>query len=270
MFPYTCVAQNFEESDCEYELVGVIVHRGEDIAGHYISFVKGVRDTSYMGDTCDVWHEFDDDNVILFDPDDQHEGLEARCFGGKYARNGRPPWWERGRNGTKTENAVLLLYRRYTKTAIDPSSVTEEHVTHGEKKGYVSALTFPPEVLLLNSAAITTLQVIFATLNEGIDNDTDSFRDLVAEAQLHYLNHVVFANNDESQIQQLLTMVDNIDKYQIIQLSFFDHTPTGVNTIRELKKKLRLLTMREQTTCDQTGLSFTHDHGDSAPQDTDQ
>ena len=156
MFPYTSGKQDFEEADCEYELVGVIVHRGDALGGHFISFVRD------MDERSDVWHEFDDAKVRRFNPNDHNKGLDARCFGGKYAEHETPSWWDAHsrHGGAKTENAVLLLYRRCQISAVrqyspNMTAASDHSSRHGEALSRVS--------LILDTPAILPLLVILTT-----------------------------------------------------------------------------------------------------------
>ena len=56
--------------ECEYELVGVLCHKGQATSGHYFSYIRD-RATGQ-------WAEFNDATVSTFDP----ASLEPACFGG--------------------------------------------------------------------------------------------------------------------------------------------------------------------------------------------
>lgn len=43
-----------DESDCEYELKGIVIHSGTSAAGHYYSLIKVAQDS---------WYKFDDSRV---------------------------------------------------------------------------------------------------------------------------------------------------------------------------------------------------------------
>lgn len=57
-----------------FELVGILVHSGTAESGHYYSYI---RERPSWGPTP-TWVEFNDDNVIPFDPN----SIETSCFGG--------------------------------------------------------------------------------------------------------------------------------------------------------------------------------------------
>ncbi len=88
-------------ADCQYELTGVICHKGE-LTGAY-AIIKG-------GDG--VWCRYTDSNVDLFDPDDEKKGLEWQCFVGSRTR----------KELQRTSNVDMLIYRKCTSTSSIPSS----------------------------------------------------------------------------------------------------------------------------------------------------
>ena len=96
-----------------YDLVGVLVHRGVAESGHYYSFIK-VRN----GDNSQ-WLEFNDELVRPFDV----ESLDKECFGGteqigdsKYHQRDIP----------RTRNAYLLIYERKDALILDNIKEEEE------------------------------------------------------------------------------------------------------------------------------------------------
>jgi hypothetical protein len=196
MFPYTSGKLDFQESDCEYELVGVIVHRSDAVGGggHFISFVRD------MDDRSDVWHEFDDAKVLQFDPNHHDKGLDARCFGGKYAEHETPSWWDAPsrHGGAKTENAFLLLYRQCQISAVrqyspNMTTASDHSSRHGEALSRVS--------LILDTPAIIPLLVILTTMTEIADTTLDLYEDII-DAMLHYFDNVVFPSKDDAKIQE--------------------------------------------------------------------
>jgi ubiquitin C-terminal hydrolase len=67
-----------KDEDCEYRLVGVVVHKGNAEFGHYTSLVNADRgDPSRPGQSPDLWFEFDDSRVAPFDM----AKFEEECFG---------------------------------------------------------------------------------------------------------------------------------------------------------------------------------------------
>jgi len=109
-----------------YDLVGVLVHRGVAESGHYYSFIK-VRN----GDNSQ-WLEFNDELVRPFDV----ESLDKECFGGteqigdsKYHQRDIP----------RTRNAYLLIYER--KDALILDNIKEEEEEEKKRKFYCISKT---------------------------------------------------------------------------------------------------------------------------------
>ena len=75
----TTSAESRETEQCEYDLVGIVVHQGGCNAGHYLSYVKERKLPSAAAATgADKWIEFNDDQVSDFDP----ARIPAETFGG--------------------------------------------------------------------------------------------------------------------------------------------------------------------------------------------
>ncbi|OQS06269.1 ubiquitin domain containing protein [Thraustotheca clavata] len=70
MWPYTKAGLSGVAGECEYTLVGCVVHLGSTESGHYYSLIQDR--------TTGKWMEFNDDTVSFFDP----RLMEAECFGG--------------------------------------------------------------------------------------------------------------------------------------------------------------------------------------------
>lgn len=98
-------------ADCEYELAGVIVHKGRAGGGHYYSYVRTLRANAGRGGGSEKngdWFLFNDDRVSrVFHEQKQPEagggggkhaksavgvGLESECFGGEYVRTSTQRW----------------------------------------------------------------------------------------------------------------------------------------------------------------------------------
>jgi len=98
-----------------YELVGILIHRGIADSGHYYSFIK-LRN-------CDSkeaqWAEFNDEIVRPFDV----QNIEKECFGGtEQIGDGRFT-----REVNRTRNAYMLIYeRKDARSDIVETSTTEE------------------------------------------------------------------------------------------------------------------------------------------------
>jgi ubiquitin C-terminal hydrolase len=67
-----------EDSDFEYQLRGVVIHKGNAEYGHYTSLIKGdPKDPARQSEDLDRWFEFDDARVVPFDM----RKFEEECFG---------------------------------------------------------------------------------------------------------------------------------------------------------------------------------------------
>eukprot|EP01107_Rhizomastix_libera_P007501 TRINITY_DN2229_c1_g1_i4.p1 TRINITY_DN2229_c1_g1~~TRINITY_DN2229_c1_g1_i4.p1 ORF type:complete len:2745 (+),score=843.60 TRINITY_DN2229_c1_g1_i4:83-8236(+) len=94
--------------NCEYELMGVLVHSGTAEGGHYYSFIRE-RNAPAEG-VAPRWFEFNDSTVSEITAD----SLASRCFGGEEERE---QWDEMTRQmirrtGPKFNNAYMLFYQR--------------------------------------------------------------------------------------------------------------------------------------------------------------
>lgn len=81
-----------------FELVGILVHSGTAESGHYYSYIRERPSDS------NVWVEFNDDNVSLFDP----SCIEANCFGGVDCRGPENDSFQ----FEKSWSAYMLFYQR--------------------------------------------------------------------------------------------------------------------------------------------------------------
>ena len=84
-----------------YELVGILIHRGVADSGHYYSFIK----LRHSNTDSDQWVEFNDEIVRPFDID----SIEKECFGGT-EKIGEGHRFAREIN--RTRNAYMLIYER--------------------------------------------------------------------------------------------------------------------------------------------------------------
>ena len=76
----------------EYELKGVIIHKGFADAGHYVSLIK----VDNQNNSEEKWYEFDDSRIKQFD----FKNFEKECFGGLKENS----------NEEINKNAYLLFY----------------------------------------------------------------------------------------------------------------------------------------------------------------
>ncbi|KAL6068267.1 USP domain-containing protein, variant 2 [Balamuthia mandrillaris] len=109
----------------EYELVGILVHRGVADSGHYYSFIK-----ERTGDSTARWLEFNDRTVRPFDIN----RLEEECFGG-YEVIPQYDEFTKVRVQRQVENsrsAYMLFYERIVPQAV--SSDEEEMVDKAVSK----------------------------------------------------------------------------------------------------------------------------------------
>jgi ubiquitin carboxyl-terminal hydrolase 34 len=85
----------------DFELVGVLIHKGQAEHGHYISYIRG-RDRVDSNEAS--WYQFDDSDVTVFDSKE----IPETCFGGysdgKESHYTQPHY--------KSYNAYMLFYQR--------------------------------------------------------------------------------------------------------------------------------------------------------------
>mgnify|MGYP003642646911 CR=1 FL=1 len=121
----------------EFQLRGVLIHRGSADSGHYYSFIKDRGGT-------ECWYEFNDDIVRPFNA----EALPRECFGGtetvlqynEYTKS-------RVRKTVPvTRNAYMLIYERKLKMAVEGQA---------EKKEEAEPSFSPSSVVASSSAALT-------------------------------------------------------------------------------------------------------------------
>lgn len=109
----------FDRSQYQYELVGVVIHMGTAIGGHYYSYIRE-RDASAGPQAGDRWFEFNDAQVSPWSGEDR---LDADCFGGSEwvrgdSTGGSSAYWNNSNTGSngfervKTANAFCLFYER--------------------------------------------------------------------------------------------------------------------------------------------------------------
>jgi ubiquitin carboxyl-terminal hydrolase 9/24 len=94
--------------DCQYKLVGIVVHSGQANGGHYYSYIQDKSDI----DNEYHWYKFDDGDVSECKMDD--EEMKNQCYGGDYtgevydsiikrmAFKKQKRWW----------NAYILFYEK--------------------------------------------------------------------------------------------------------------------------------------------------------------
>ena len=69
--------------DCEFKLVGVLIHMGMAEAGHYLSYINIEREATdydykeWLQTNNQNWMEFNDSTVAPFD----FTKLQFKCFG---------------------------------------------------------------------------------------------------------------------------------------------------------------------------------------------
>lgn len=108
-----------DEEDCfEYKLVGVVVHSGTAMSGHYWSYINTKRgytepdenDPNWSKTEGDPWMEFNDSSVRDFN----FEKLKDECFGGD--GKGADDAWSFG--GSYGKSAYMLVYERRKKKSL--------------------------------------------------------------------------------------------------------------------------------------------------------
>ena len=86
-----------------YKLRGVVVHSGSADSGHYYSFIEAEENE---------WYEFNDDEVMPFDP----QRLPDESFGSR-----------EGYEECKIRNAYLLIYQKISKKVQESPPMPEEN-----------------------------------------------------------------------------------------------------------------------------------------------
>jgi ubiquitin carboxyl-terminal hydrolase 34 len=125
MNPYTL---DYDENEPEqqqpdmFELVGVLVHKGQAEHGHYISYIR--ERPSFEG-APPVWLLFDDSEVTHFDPNE----LGDACYGGFH----QPKDGAYGptQASVKAYNAYMLFYQR-------SSTMNRVSMSQGQTNGQMS------------------------------------------------------------------------------------------------------------------------------------
>lgn len=97
-----------------FDLVGVIVHKGQAEHGHYVSYIRA-RPTP-PGE-APTWLLFDDADVSIFDPNDFGDA----CFGG-FSNKGSGMLFQ---SGMKSYNAYMLFYQRRSSLQQHPWAATD-------------------------------------------------------------------------------------------------------------------------------------------------
>ena len=103
-------------SDCEYELVGVLVHTGTADSGHYYSYIKErvARDESDPANRKEgSWFLFNDTHVEQFDDKE----IGAACYGGNEYIHQLDAGQQRPKCVPRSYNAYMLFYERISTAA---------------------------------------------------------------------------------------------------------------------------------------------------------
>jgi ubiquitin C-terminal hydrolase len=106
--------ENSEKSrECKYDLIGVLVHSGTADAGHYYSYIKGIKEDGTRGG----WIEFNDQEVVPFDS----SLIPEKCFGGihtvdQFDRKVRKTV---RRTIPRSNNAYMLFYEKRDGNSLD-------------------------------------------------------------------------------------------------------------------------------------------------------
>lgn len=104
LFPYTKKGIEDPEAvstDFQYELIGVVAHKGTADLGHYYSFIKTEPNK---------WFEFNDSTVSSFNPN----RIEVECFGG--TNNDESNWVKTYKESSR--NAYMLVYEKTVKHSL--------------------------------------------------------------------------------------------------------------------------------------------------------
>lgn len=96
--------------DCEYRLVGVVIHKGNAEYGHYTSIINTDRgDPGKQGQSPDTWMEFDDSKVSVFDM----TKFDEECFGSQEDKEAIAS--EFAMENFVSKSAYLLFYEKVKK-----------------------------------------------------------------------------------------------------------------------------------------------------------
>lgn len=94
--------------DCEFKLVGVVIHMGVAEAGHYFSYINIEREEEqsnyreWMQTNKQNWMQFNDSSVTPFD----FSKLPFQCFGEDSSH---------GEQAAQSHNAYMLVYEKAIK-----------------------------------------------------------------------------------------------------------------------------------------------------------
>jgi ubiquitin carboxyl-terminal hydrolase 9/24 len=98
------VADKKPHSYYDYDLRGIVIHKGNADAGHYYSLIKDHKDAGVSNGDQARWLEFNDTDVKEFDI----SNLKNEAYGDS-ATNNLDPTGNRNKRGT---NAYILIYER--------------------------------------------------------------------------------------------------------------------------------------------------------------
>ena len=124
MLPFTRegVVRDVTQHDAayyEYELVGVVVHRGHANSGHYFSLIRDRDAPVGPAGSPPAWYRFDDSVVSSFDAGQ----LEFACFGGVQEMSGIDELGETFTEKRESEqNAYQLVYARASGLGAAPAT----------------------------------------------------------------------------------------------------------------------------------------------------
>jgi hypothetical protein len=144
-----------EESNCQYELTGVVVHTGVADGGHYYSYIKERFGDGRYGD----WFEFNDSEVRPFSAD----SIANNCFGGIKMTEIYDE--KSGKKVTlplpKENNAYLLFYDRIERK---PVETPKRDLPFVRKEGLSSLLLFTLCMLVLCSLVVVVSAALQVSL----------------------------------------------------------------------------------------------------------
>eukprot|EP00743_Colponemidia_sp_Colp-15_P003962 GILK01004274.1.p1 GENE.GILK01004274.1~~GILK01004274.1.p1 ORF type:complete len:2187 (+),score=414.92 GILK01004274.1:440-6562(+) len=144
--------------NCEYELVGVVVHDGTADSGHYYSFIRdrnplgdkrkrsvvfNVNNDESEEDVDDRWFEFNDSTVRPFDI----KNLEEECFGGTVEVSETDSYGTTKMKKEQTKNAYMLVYERVKpKSSTDDAALAAEQAGKQLAKKQLNEKVVPPKI----------------------------------------------------------------------------------------------------------------------------
>lgn len=175
-----------------FDLVGVLVHAGTCENGHYYSYIRQRPDL--VGSSKPSWVEFDDSNVVPFDPED----IPSKAFGGLAEEGGY------SRSQLKPYSAYMLFYER--RTSIENAQHVQIEGVKGEPFKVAAPTILHQEVMEANrifieeytrfdpnhTKFVRQLHNACRTVNQGTCSEDHDQEDRVLHVVLAHLGQIVW------------------------------------------------------------------------------